>query len=288
LGDRVQQAGSLVDAERLRFDFTFPRAVTKDERSLIEQSINEQIRNKEEVIAKEMSYDEAIKSGALAFFDEKYGKNVRVIRVGKATPLSIELCGGTHLDNISDIERFKITSESSVASGVRRIEAITTEGRVALFEDKLAEAESERKRIEEDKKLKKQKQEEDFKNILSGNGEDFLEKAEKRNGYNVLSVILKETNPKLLRSLVDRAKDKLKEKTLILIGSDFEGKAALCIGVSKDLVAQFDASKIIGPVAQKVGGTGGGRADFAQAGGQNIAGLEDAKQTFENWLKENL
>jgi alanyl-tRNA synthetase len=288
LGDRVQQAGSLVEPERLRFDFTFPRALTKEERSQIEQSINEQIRNKEEVIAKEMSYDEAIKSGALAFFDEKYGKNVRVIRVGKQTPLSIELCGGTHLDNISDIERFKITSESSVASGVRRIEAITTQERVSLFEDKQTEAELEKKRIEEDKKLKKQKQEEDFKNLLSGNGEDFLDKAEKRNGYNVLSVILKETNPKFLRSLVDKAKDKLKEKTLILIGSDFEGKAALCIGVSKDLVAQFDASKIIGPIAEKVGGTGGGRADFAQAGGQNIAGLEDAKQTFENWLKENL
>jgi alanyl-tRNA synthetase len=308
LGDRVKQAGSLVDSQRFRFDFTFPRAISGDERTEIERLVNEEVRRGSRVVKAEMTYDEAIKQGALAFFDEKYGDRVRVIRVeGEGAPFSVELCGGTHLDEIGQIGFFKILSESSVASGVRRIEGITAteamrylterEGLLRQIEGKLntsgelalPKIEALAKRVTE---LEKENEKLKVKAVMgattAGSGGPSLhDRAEMIGSLRVVTEHAAEASPKLLRTLVDQVRDKLKDNGIVALATVADGKAALCVGLTKDLVGRFDASKLIQPLAKELGGTGGGKADFAQAGGSDPAGIPRAFETLKVWLKAN-
>lgn len=305
LGERVKQAGSAVDPARLRFDFSFPRAMNKEEIIKVENLVNEEISKNDKVSVQEMSYSNAIKCGALAFFDEKYGEKVRVVRVGSQKEIfSSELCGGTHLKHTSDIELFKILSESSIASGTRRIEAITSgkalsflmershtlaavENRMATTSDSLL------KKIEslltENKKLKQENEKLQIKSAQSGARSAGDALWDKKIMVRDLQIVMETTpadNPKILRALVDQVRDKLKEKAIVLLGgSSSSGKTFLCMGLSKDLVGSYNASEMIKPLAEVLGGTGGGRADFAQAGGDRPENLPKVFEQFKNWIR---
>jgi len=310
LGERVKQAGSLVDPARLRFDFTFPKALGAEQLEEIEKIINEEVRSDSEVVTQEMGYDDAIKHGALAFFDEKYGDKVRVVRVGKSDkPFSVELCGGTHLTRTSEVGFFKILSESSVASGVRRIEAITSTTAIDYLQARsrvLADVES-KLNSRGDVTLSKldqmtvqnkalQKEVEDLRlRIAQGGGSksgggtgSLADKAIDLPGKKLKLVIEKvpDAGAKILRTLVDQVRDKLSSRTIVVLASVADGKLALCVGLTKDLVGEFDAGKLIQPLAAEVGGTGGGRADFAQAGGSNAAALDGAFAKFRQQLEK--
>lgn len=305
LGDRVKQAGSLVDPDRLRFDFTFPRAVNEQEIRQIEDLVNGEIDKAEAVTVKEMGYDDAIKAGALAFFDEKYGDQVRVVRVGGEKPFSVELCGGTHLTgSTGEIGLFVILNESSVASGVRRIEAITSKtARNHLFQrdESLTEAERElgatqtlfqpkiKELMQSNKALLKEIETLKLKIAQGAVRGDAAAKSnlETINGIKAVIESVPSADAKILRTLVDQFRDKNKEKTIVVLASDNAGKASLCVGLTKDLLDRFDASKIVKELAPEVGGTGGGRNDFAQAGGTNPAGIPKAFDRFRSWLKDH-
>lgn len=302
LGERVKQAGSLVEPERLRFDFTYPKAVSSEELHRIEFEVNKQVFKNAEVSVAEMSYDEAIRSGALAFFDEKYGSEVRVVRVGEPKdPFSVELCGGTHLQQASEIGYFKIVSESSVASGVRRIEAVTSEKafeylseRESLFSDL-----ENRLGVKAGATLEKvdallsqvrayQKENEQLK-IKAAQGSQLAGASEIPNleikGIKVIFQQVKEVDPKVLRALVDQLRDKSKEKAIVLVAGSADEKVSLCVGLTKDIVGRFDAGKIVQSLAGDIGGKGGGRADFAQAGGNQPQGISQAFNKFKTWLE---
>jgi len=307
LGDRVKQAGSLVDPARLRFDFTFPRGLTPEERGEIEAEINDQVRRSSQVTIEEMPYDAAIKSGAIAFFDEKYGDRVRVVKVaGGEKPYSVELCGGTHLSNIADIVFFKLLSESSVASGVRRIEAVTADTAISLLLDRdaslrqvertlnvdpgsvAAKAES---LVRENAQLRAEVEGLKIKlaaGSVGGKGEGAAlhERARDVSGLRVVTEIVPAASPKILRTLVDQIRDRLKDKTVVALACEEAGKAAICVGVTRDLTEKFDASRLIQPMAKEVGGTGGGRADFAQAGGTAPAGISRAFELLVAAVRE--
>jgi alanyl-tRNA synthetase len=309
IGDRVKQAGSLVEPNRLRFDFTFPRPLTEAELFEIETMINGAIRQSHAVNVQEMAYDDAIRSGALAFFDEKYGDRVRVVRVGEPTdPFSVELCGGTHLDDISTIGFFKILSESSVASGVRRIEAVTSEAALQYLvernrlldelEDRLGtKNEALLKKVDQLvadlKSLQRENEKLQVKAAQAGarqGGDGGQALWDKKFAVNELQVVLEtvpSVNAKVLRTLVDQARDKLKERAIVVLASESEGKVALCMGLTKDLLEKLDAGKLIQPLAKDLGGTGGGRADFAQAGGTRADRVGEAFANFKEWLKTN-
>jgi len=288
LGDRVKQAGSLVDSNRLRFDFTFPRGMTPEEKSQVEALVQEEVFKSTSVEKSEMGYDDAIKKGALAFFDEKYGDKVRVIRV---EGFSVELCGGTHLDNTAEIGVFKILSESSVASGVRRIEAITQEKAIHFLEEKiknldlaLESAASEKRKLEkENEKLK-------F-NLASKGGSSDTSLWDKKfdvAGYHAVVEIVPSAEPKLLRGLVDQVRDKLQSKTVVTLACSHEGKVGLVVGLTKDLTGKLNASQLIQPLCEALGGRGGGKPDFAQAGGDKPEALEGAMQNYKKYISETL
>jgi len=304
LGDRVKQAGSLVDAERLRFDFTYPKAVTESELAQIEKSVNEAIQEQLPVSSTSMKHAEAIQSGALAFFDEKYGDEVRVIRVGPADkPYSVELCGGTHLSNVSEIGLVKITSESSVASGVRRLEAITSVGAFEYLlsrDRKLKEVEGllgTKDVVEKQTQLQSDlktliKQNEQLRlqlaqRSMGGGSEAVQEKTKIVNGVTLFIDQVSHSDAKILRTLMDQTKDRLKEKAVIAIASVDGGRIQLCVGVTKDLVGRYHAGDLVKSVAPAIGGTGGGRPDFAQAGGTKPEGFGELSNLLENLLKEN-
>ncbi|NBV49868.1 alanine--tRNA ligase [bacterium] len=302
LGDRVKQAGSLVDPERLRFDFTFPKALSEVELKLIEETVNSHVFSAAPVTVREMAYDEAVKQGALAFFDEKYGAEVRVVRVGDAkNPISVELCGGTHLSEISEIGYFKITTESSVASGVRRIEAVTSE---KAFEY-LARREELFSQLETRLGMKEgavvQKVESTFSQLKSLQKENEQLKiravqapkassqenstAIEIRGVRLVVEQVAEVDPKVLRPLVDQLRDRGREKTLVLLFGNSEGRVAVCVGLTRDLVGPLDAGKIVQQLAPTIGGRGGGRPDFAQAGGTNPAGIAPAIDQLKKLLE---
>ncbi|MFM8316708.1 MAG: alanine--tRNA ligase, partial [Deltaproteobacteria bacterium] len=303
LGERIKQAGSLVDSNRLRFDFTYPRALTPEELTTVETLVNAQIEKQFPVTVKEMNYDEAIKKGALAFFDEKYGERVRVVRVGDSQgDFSVELCGGTHLQNISDIGVLKILSESSVASGVRRIEAITSNKALHFLSDRshslskiehfLGSKDQILEKIEglvsQLKHLQKENEHLKIKVAQADlKGSKNETKTEKIRDIQFVLEQIPSGDAKILRALVDQFRDKLKEKTIVVLASQADGKVSLCVGLTKDLVDRYDAGKIVKELAPEVGGSGGGRADFAQAGGTNPAGIPAAFSKFRSWLEAN-
>ncbi len=279
LGSHVQQQGSLVAEDKLRFDFTHFKGLSREEISRVEEVANDYVSAAQAVECKEMTLKEARKTGALAFFEEKYGENVRVIGIGG---ISMELCGGTHLDNAGKIGRIKITSESSVASGIRRIEAVT-----AGFAEDFIKEESLKKERELDKKnkLKEMKEMEKKRSLEAGTRVQqeaplLAGKAEEINGVNLVASLEDGLDINALRSLADKVREKL-DKCLVVLGSRDEAgqKACLVVAVTGDLLERgMDAAALIRQIAPLIGGSGGGRKDFAQAGGTKP---ENFKLAFE-------
>ncbi|HEC13215.1 MAG TPA: alanine--tRNA ligase [Acidiferrobacteraceae bacterium] len=286
LGDHVQQKGSLVDADRLRFDFSHSSPMTHDEMMAIEQRVNLEIRANREVKTQVMNLETAKKSGAMALFGEKYADRVRVVAMGG---FSTELCGGTHVTRTGDIGLFRIVAETGIAAGVRRVEAVT--GEVA---QETTRAESSAllriaqrvKGVREDVEAKVgqlvernrslEKEVDRLKGQLANaSSGDLLSSTRDIKGIKVLSARLEGADSKALRTSVDQLKDKL-GSAVIVLGSAANGKVVLIAGVTHDLTKKVHAGKLIAMVAEQVGGKGGGRPDMAQAGGSDESGLDAA------------
>ena len=288
LGSHVRQAGSLVTPDRLRFDFTHTSPVKDDVLDEIEGMVNHHIRENAAVTSEEMSFTDAIQKGALAFFGEKYGELVRVLRMGD---FSTELCGGTHVSRTGDVGLFKFRAETGVASGIRRVEAITGEGAlnwVRQREQVLKDMGRILKGSEEDalERLEKllsrqhelEKQLDQLQRQLAGSQSDDLASQVRRiNGVNVIASRVEGVDQKALREMADTLRDK-HQPAVVVLGATSGAKVSLLAAVSKDLVQQYHAGKIIKAIAPLVGGGGGGRPDFAQAGGKDAARLDEALQ----------
>lgn len=282
LGDHVHQKGSIVTDEKLRFDFSHPKAVTAEELLAIENRVNQMIWENAPVSARIMPKEDAIKAGAIAMFGEKYGDDVRVISMGfeGVKPQSIELCGGTHVPNTGVIGLFKITAESSISAGVRRIEAVT--GQAAVAEYRKAEntvttmAGSLRSSPAElsdrvDALLKeKKKLEADLKQAQKGGGNGgaaaLVQQAEDVDGVKWVRAVVPPVAPNLLREMVDEVKNAL-GSGVVLLATENDGKSTFVAGVTADLTNQFKAGEIVKAAAAEVGGKGGGKPDMAMAGG---------------------
>lgn len=296
LGEHVAQKGSLVDAERLRFDFSHPEPVTVEEIQNIERLVNAKIRENSIAQTRIMSLEDAKSSGAKALFGEKYDKQVRVIRLGS---FSVELCGGIHVRSSGDIGLMKIISETGTASGIRRIEAVTGETALQWVideEQKLFAAANLLKANRDDvtpkieqlldrnKKLEKELQQLKSK-LASAAGGDIVSKAIEINGIKVLAEPLEGADAKSLREFVDQLKDKL-GSAIIVVAAVNEEKIALAAGVTKDLIKDYKAGDLVRYVAEQIGGKGGGRPDFAQAGGSDVAALPAALASVKDWVSQ--
>ncbi len=298
LGDHVQQKGSLVDADKLRFDFSHFQPLTKDEIRAIEDRVNAQILANIPTRAEVMSIEDAKETGAMMLFGEKYGDTVRVLHIGSE---SVELCGGTHVDRTGDIGLFKIVLETGVASGVRRIEAVTGDKAMQRFQDveaQLDELAASLKtsrdelqpKIEQLQKQQRQleKQLEQLKGKLAAQaGGDLASKAVEVGDIKVLAAELEGADVKTLRDTVDQLKNKL-GKAAIVLGSRDGGKLTLIAGVTKGETGRIKAGDLVNAVAQQCGGRGGGRPDMAQAGGSEPDKLQAALESVPGWVERQL
>jgi alanyl-tRNA synthetase len=295
LGTHVTQAGSLVAPDHLRFDFSHPTGIRDPQMDQIESLVNEQVQANIVVSPAEMDLQAALKSGAMALFGEKYGDRVRVIRIGD---FSTELCGGTHLDATGQIGLFKMISEGAVASGVRRIEAVTGEAALRhVGQEEAALRESAgllkipplelpkrlQKLLDEQKQLEKQLAQLEAR-LARGRAEDLVAAAKEVAGVPVLAARLDGLDPDGLRSVVDMLRDKM-GPGIICLGSAVDGKVNLIAAVSKDLSGRFPAGKLVQEIAKQVGGGGGGRPDLAQAGGKDPAKLDAALALVAGWVE---
>ena len=295
LGEHIKQAGSLVAPDRLRFDYTHFSPLTEKERHKTESLVNEKIRDNIQVSTKEMEIEEALKEGAMALFGEKYGDQVRVVSV---PGFSKELCGGTHVSATGDIGLFRIVSEGGIASGVRRIEAVTGAAayhkvnseheslstiRSVLKAPANEELSKVKKLLEKNRELEKEilllKEK-----IVSGKDSSEEDDIQKMGGISFLIKNLDGTDAKTLRTYIDNAKNKLKSG-IVVAGSVADGKVAMAAGVTKDLTKKFHAGDIIKEIAVIVGGSGGGRPDMAQAGGTHTDKLDEALKKAEEIIK---
>jgi alanyl-tRNA synthetase len=297
LGAHVQQKGSLVDEQHTRFDFSHFTPMTPEQIAEVERRVNEQILHNEDTQARVMDMESAKTVGAMALFGEKYGNEVRVLNIGD----SIELCGGTHVRRTGDIGLFKIVSESGVASGVRRIEAVTGPGVLAYLnerEGKLREVadllratpeEAPRKVEQLTQRVKGlEKELEQLRGKLAAGGsKDLAAEAKEVKGIKVLATRLDGMDAKGLRETLDRLKDKLTPAAIVL-ASVADDKVTLIAGVTKDLAGRLHAGELVNQVAAGVGGKGGGRPDMAQAGGNNPAGLGPALAGVPAWVEQHL
>ena len=298
LGEHVAQKGSQVNVQRLRFDFSHFEPIDAEQLDNIERLVNEQIRLNSPVRADVMAKDDAMKVGAVALFGEKYGDEVRVLRIGD---FSTELCGGTHAQRAGDIGFFKIVSESGVASGVRRIEAMTGAGayewvksnerlvlrmadRVKVGRDSIEEKFDQM--LERNKVLEKELDRLKGK-LASASGDELLVRAVDIGGLKVLSARVDEADAKALREMVDQLRNKLGSSAIVL-GGVADGKVNLIAGVSKDQVVRVKAGDLVNAVACQVGGKGGGRPDLAQAGGTDPTQLDAALNGVTDWVRKNL
>ncbi len=287
LGEHVQQKGSLVDSQRLRFDFSHFEAVKPEQIKALEDIVNREIRRNTEVLTEETDIETAKRKGAMALFGEKYGDTVRVLSMGG--DFSVELCGGIHAKRTGDISVFKIISEGGVASGVRRIEAVTGAAALAYLnaaEEQVKEAAQLVKGnrdnlidklsavLERNRQLEKQLEQLQAK-AASAAGDDLSNAAVAVKGAKVLAARLDGQDGKALLALVDQLKNKLGH-AVILLGSEHEGKVVLVAGVTKDLSSQLKAGDLMKQAAAAVGGKGGGRPDMAQGGGVDVAALDKA------------
>jgi alanyl-tRNA synthetase len=294
LGTHVTQKGSLVAPDRLRFDFSHPKALTPEDIEAIEAEVNRHIRENEAVTTRLMTPDEALAEGAMALFGEKYGDEVRVLSMGLGGEgtYSVELCGGTHVRALGDIGLFKIISESAVASGVRRIEALTGEAArqwLTTREERLREAAAALKTapedvparvaslIEERRKLERELAEAKKALALGGGGSSGEATGpETVGGHAFVGQVMQGLDPKALRGLVDDAKKRVGSGVVILVGVN-DGRASVAVGVTDDLSSRLSAVDLVQRAVAEVGGKGGGgRPDFAQGGGPNGSQAEKA------------
>ena len=300
LGDHVQQKGSLVDSERLRFDFSHFEGVTDQQLKQIENIVNDQVRANTEVATRVMSMDDAVEAGAMALFGEKYGNEVRVLSMGEAG-FSVELCGGTHVARTGDIGLMRITSESGVAAGVRRIEGVTGAGALAQIDvaeqrlaavcdavkgtsdnvaDKVVGLRAENRDLEKEIARLKQK-------LATGAGTDLTAEAVEVAGIKVLAVNVEGADAKSLRDVLDQVKNKL-GSGVILLAAVNDDKIALTAGVTKDLTDKVKAGDLMREFATRLGGKGGGRPDMAQGGGSDVAALSGVLETVPAWVQSQI
>ncbi len=298
LGEHVTQKGSLCDNEKLRFDFSHFEGMTAEEISSVESMVNAEIRKNHEKETELMYIEDAKAKGAMALFGEKYDDQVRVVTLGD---FSTELCGGVHVNRTGDIGLFKIVSESGIAAGVRRIEAVTATAALQYINEQTdtlsqiaalvkSDVSSANSKVElllsRSKQLEKEvsalKQE-----LAAQAGSDILSKAIDINGTKVLIADLDGVESKALRGMVDDLKNKM-QSGIIMLATANEGKVGLIAGVTKDLISKVKAGELVNMVAQKVGGKGGGRPDMAQAGGSQPENITSALETVQPWLAEKL
>ncbi|WP_136066108.1 alanine--tRNA ligase [Modicisalibacter radicis] len=300
LGEHVQQKGSLVTAERLRFDFSHFEAMTAEQLAEVEAIVNRQVLANADTRIQQMTLDEAKAKGAAALFEAKYSDSVRVLTIG-ADDFSIELCGGTHVARSGDIGAFHVLAETGIAAGVRRIEAVTGEGALAYFREQEARV----MRLAERVKAKPEQLEERVETLLERNrtlekelerlkaklasaaSSDMLAEAREVAGVRVLAKQVEGVSGKELRGLMDQLKNKLGSGVLVLGAAD-GGKVSLIAGVTDDLTGRVRAGELVNHVAAQVGGKGGGRADMAQAGGNDAAALPQALASVPDWLAGQL
>jgi len=285
LGDHVAQKGSAVNDKFLRFDFSNLEAMTEEQILLVEYLVNTEIRRNLSVSTEVMPIDEAKEKGAMALFGEKYGETVRVVTMGD---FSTELCGGIHVKHTGEIGLFKIVSESGIAAGIRRIEAVTGEAALDYVEQekanlllKLEEAHAKAKAAEKEMAKMKEK-------LAAAAASTLISKVEEINGIKVLIAKLDGADSKNLRTIVDDMKNQLSSGVVVLANVVNANKIGLIAGVTKDLTTKIKAGDIVNLVAQQVGGKGGGRPDMAQAGGSDVAALPDALVLAHSWLEEHL
>ncbi|WP_334057549.1 alanine--tRNA ligase [Alteromonas sp. S005] len=298
LGEHVTQKGSLVEAPRMRFDFSHFEAVTAEQLTEIERRVNQEIRANHTLATELMDLDEAKASGAMALFGEKYDEKVRVVTMG---PFSVELCGGTHVARTGDIGLFKITSEAGIASGVRRIEAVTGEQALEVVQaqqatlaslsgllktdnqnllERVVSLQNQTKELEKALNSAKQK-------LASQQGADMLSNAVEINGVKVLVANLEGVEAKSLRSMMDDIKNRIGEG-IVVLGVANDAKVNLIAGVTKNLTGKVKAGELVNFVASQVGGKGGGRPDMAQAGGDQPENLNQALDSVNAWLQDKL
>ncbi|HWX35191.1 MAG TPA: alanine--tRNA ligase [Steroidobacteraceae bacterium] len=298
LGLHVEQKGSLVAEDRLRFDFSHTQALSPEELRCVEELVNSAIRDNAPVQTKVMALEDAVASGAMSLFGEKYESDVRVLSIGD---FSMELCGGTHVERAGDIGFFKILSESGVAAGVRRVEAVTGKTAyewvvhtdevlrdiAALLRGSREDVDEKvRELVERTRRLEKEVQQLKSK-LTSGQGGDLTSQAKDVGGIKVLAAQIDGADAKSLRDAVDKLKSKL-GSSVVVLGTVQEGKVVLVAGVSADLLTRMKAGEIAGAVAAQVGGKGGGRADFAQAGGTQPENLGKALAGVESLIRSRL
>ncbi len=297
LGSHVQQKGSLVNAERTRFDFAHNAPVTDAQIRAIEALVNAEILANHATDASEMDMESAQKTGAMMLFGEKYGETVRVLSIGS----SKELCGGTHVGRTGDIGLFKIVAESGVASGVRRIEAVTGENALAYLQSLEATVQSAAgslkasplelphrigQVLEQVRSLEKEVAALKGK-LASSQGDELVQQAVDVKGLKVLAARLEGADAKTLRETMDKLKDKLKSAAIVLAAVDGE-KVQIAAGVTPDAVGKVKAGELVNFVAQQVGGKGGGKPDMAMAGGTHPAGVPAALASVAGWVTERL
>ncbi len=299
LGDHVHQKGSLVDADKLRFDFSHYEGVSQEQLAAIESEVNQQILINSAVETVVTDMDDAIERGATALFGEKYGDVVRVLSMGEG--YSVELCGGTHVARTGDIGQLRITSEAGISSGVRRIEAVTNVAALALFDqlretlgsvcgqvkgntenvvDKVSALRQENRDLEKEIVRLKAK-------LASGAGSDITASAIEVAGIKLLAKHLDDADPKTLRDTADQVKNKIGSGVVVL-ATVADEKVALVTGVTKDLTDRVKAGELMAHLAAQVGGKGGGRPDMAQGGGTNPAALPAALDSVTSWVSEKL
>ena len=296
LGEHVNQRGSLVDAERLRFDFSHFEPVTKEELRQIEQLVNEQIRGNSPIETELMALEDAKEKGAMALFGEKYSEQVRVLTMGDG--FSIELCGGTHANRTGDIGLIRVTAETGIASGVRRIEAVTGARAMEhitaaddMIEASLGLVKADRGNlldklnalVAQNKKLEKEVSSLNMK-LASGGGSDIADSAVEIGGVKVVVHQLAGGDPKTLPDAMDRVKNKLQSGVVVLAAVN-DDKVSLIAGVTKDLTDKVNAGQLVNHVASQVGGKGGGRPDMARAGGSDPAGVPAALDSVPGYLE---
>ena len=299
LGPHVQQKGSLVDADKTRFDFSHDKAMSEEQIREVEARVNAEILQNTPTRAQVMPIEQATKSGAVMLFGEKYGDEVRVLDIGS----SREFCGGTHVARTGDIGVFKITSEGGVAAGIRRVEATTGTTALAMMNSQLQEfqelarelraqpgagmvTKAVKSLLDEKKALEKELLRARSK-LAMGQGQDLASQAVDVNGTKVLVATLDGADAKTLRETMDKLKDRLKSAAIVL-GAVNDGKVALIAGVTADLIGKLKAGDLVNYVAQQVGGKGGGRPDMAQAGGTDPAGLPSALQSVRSWVEQRV
>ena len=296
LGGHVQQRGSLVDGDKTRFDFAHDAPLSEQEIARVEAIVNAEVLSNQAAVAQTMSYDDAVKGGAVALFGEKYGDSVRVLDIG----FSRELCGGTHVARTGDIGLFKVIAEGGVAAGVRRIEAVTganalawvqnlnltVQRAAAVLKTQPAELPERIVLLQDQLKAVEKELEQARAKLASSAGNALTESAiQMPSGFKLLVTEVKGVDPKDLRSMVDQLKDRLKSAVVLLATASADGKISLVAGVTADLNTKIKAGELVGFVAGQIGGKGGGRPDMAMGGGSDLAALSASLASVKAWVE---